>query len=114
LRLPLLKNAINEMNCDIMGLQEVSFLNYNQLDDIFPTDKYSQYNAPTQLKYGVVNKIEDKAFNIDGNSLVIRNEAQIDEIKFHTLHLSPVRNCCMLSIVYNGIKVSLIVYFRYQ
>ena len=102
------------MNCDIIGLQEVSFLSYNQLDDIFPADKYCQYNAPTQLKYGVVNEIKDEAFNIDGNSVVISKELKIDEVKFNTLHLSPVRNCCLLSMVYNGIKVSLKVYYRFQ
>jgi hypothetical protein len=98
------------MNVDIAGFQEVSFLEYNQLNDLFNNDEYIQYNAQTQLNYGKANSIKDEKFNIDGNSVVIKKELKIvseDNVKFNIMHLSPVRNCCMLSILFNGIKVIL-------
>jgi hypothetical protein len=109
LRLPLLKNVINKMNFDIAGFQEVSFVEYNQLNDLFESDEYIQYNAQAQLNYKGLNLIEDEKFNIDGNSIVIKKGPKINsegDVKFQLVHLSPVRNCCMLSIIYNGIKVT--------
>ena len=44
----------NEINADIIGLQEVSFLEYNQINDLFTKDNikdYSQYKAKSQMDY---------------------------------------------------------------
>jgi len=98
------------MNFDIAGFQEVSFVDYNQLNDLFESEEYIQFNAESQLNYKKANQNEDEKFNIDGNSIVIKKGPKIiseGDVKFQVIHLSPVRNCCMLSIIFNGIKVKL-------
>ena len=63
-RVPLLKAALKEMNFDICGFQEVSFIKNNQLDDFYEANEFSQFLATAQLNYAKVNQIEDEKFNI--------------------------------------------------
>jgi endonuclease/exonuclease/phosphatase family metal-dependent hydrolase len=99
-RVPLLKAALKEMNFDICGFQEVSFIKNNQLDDFYEAFDYSQFLATTQLNYAKVNQIEDEKFNIDGNAFLVRSSLLGDNsqnnICHKVLHLSPLRCAHML------------------
>ena len=101
---------VSQLNPDVIGLQEVSFLEYNQLDDLFShlnKNDYSQYSALTQMNYGKANDIKDLTFNIDGNSICFRKsfENNSEYVNHQVLHLSPVRNAHCLSFLLQGFKV---------
>ena len=100
----------NEINADIIGLQEVSFLEYNQINDLFTKDNikdYSQYKAKSQMDYAKANDLKDVNFIIDGNAICFKKsiESSSEVILHQVLHLSPVRNCHCLSFTFNEIRV---------
>jgi endonuclease/exonuclease/phosphatase family metal-dependent hydrolase len=112
-RLPLLKEAIYEMNFDICAFQEVSYMIHNQLSDFYEANEYNQFLASTQLNYAKVNQISDEKFNIDGNAFLVRPSFLEDKFpteiqnmeykieKYHKiLHLSPLRCAHMLKVTH--------------
>jgi endonuclease/exonuclease/phosphatase family metal-dependent hydrolase len=109
-RLPMLKKVLDKMDCDIIGLQEVSFIKKNQLTDL-NENNYIEFLAKTQLNIGEVNGIIDKEFNIDGNVILAKNKLfeNEDNVDFKLLkdennkilHLSAVRVANMVSFYIN-------------
>jgi hypothetical protein len=95
------------MNCDVIGFQEVSFVEKNQLRDIYINDEYLEYLAEAQLNYKKVNYIPDDKFNIDGNAILLKQEMlkKVENIGHDILHISPVRTAHMLRFNFNGIEV---------
>jgi hypothetical protein len=100
-RLPLMQKTFTEMNSDVIGLQEVSFLDKDQLMDLNIEGNYYTYMAPTQMNYAKTNEIKDEFFNIDGNAIMIKKESdhgmKYSNIRHQVLHLSPIRCAQMLS-----------------
>ena len=101
---------INKINVDVIGLQEVSFIEYNQIDDLFTKDNltnFSQFKAKSQLDYAKVNELKDPSFRIDGNAICIKKSIEVQShiLNHEVLHLSPVRNCHCLSFTLNGIRI---------
>lgn len=110
-RIRLIKNEISKIDCDIIGLQEVSFLSskYDQLYDLNDSNNsYFFLNAQSQLNYKELNKIVDPEFNIDGNSFMIKKDFKICENSNDILHLSPVRCCHKISFYINKHKFNVI------
>lgn len=114
------------MYCDIIGLQEVNFLKYNQLDDLhFPSMNvneiiskdsniisdqnskkiYKQYCCESQINIKQMFPNQDKEFNIDGNAILSSYAFEKDNNEFlcltdhKILHLSAERVAHML--IYN-------------
>ena len=96
-----MQKTLEEMDSDIVGLQEVSFLEKNQLQDLNLEGRYDTYEASTQLNYGKTNEIKDEFFNIDGNAIMMKKEndsgLKYFNIRHQVLHLSPIRCAHMLS-----------------
>lgn len=109
-RVRLIRDEISKINCDIIGLQEVSFLGskYDQLYDLNIDDSYSFLNAQSQINYKELNKIIDPNFNIDGNSFMINKNFKIQENSHDILHLSPVRCCHKVSFNISDYKFNII------
>jgi endonuclease/exonuclease/phosphatase family metal-dependent hydrolase len=105
-RIPLLINTINNLNADVIGFQEVSFSDKNQLDDILREGAYTQFLAETQLNYAKVNQHVDKEFNIDGNAIVVNLGIIDDGVEHKVLHISPIRCAHMVSFRRNGVNVN--------
>lgn len=111
-RLPLLRKTFTEMNCDVIGLQEVSFIpRKNQLKDLNHQDLFYEFLAPSQLSIGEVNGIVDPEYNLDGNSVLISKNI-FDQVKDNVeeknlicnnkiLHLSPIRTAQLVSFFIN-------------
>ena len=110
-RLPLLINTINEMNFDVAGFQEVSFIEKNQLQDLNKNLNYIHFESQTQLNYAKTNDIIDDKFNIDGNAFLMdksfHNKLE-EEVTHSTLHLSPIRCAHMLQFTLNDVKVNIV------
>jgi len=113
-RKKLFPKIISQINPDIIGFQEVNFLGLNQLNDLFHNQEarelFTHFKAKTQLDYKETNDIKDKAFQIDGNALLARKSflESSDLINHQVLHLSPIRNCQLLSFNLKEIKVNVI------
>jgi len=112
IRKNMLRDVVKKMNADVFGLQEVSFVEYNQINDLFTEENrndYSQYKAKTQLDYARANEHKDPNFKIDGNAICVKSVIERNSEVFHNvLHLSPVRNAQMLGFNYNGLKINLV------
>ena len=94
LRLPLINETIEKMNCDMLGLQEFSFLNKrNQLEDLNQKNIYSCFPIQTQLNIALTKKKEkkDPEFNLDGNAVFIKN-------KHLTKHLSSEEYSAIMAL----------------
>lgn len=105
------------MNCDIFGLQEISFKNYNQLNDLEKPNEnpssdiinvnknkknYKQYLCESQINIKRIFENRDNEYNIDGNAtlssiLFEKDQNQNFYLEDHkTLHLSAERVAQML------------------
>lgn len=115
----MLRSTFEKMNCDIVGLQEISFLDFNQLNDLnkksFEENEqndnlqlskinfnYNQYCCQSQINIKNVFPNYDKEFKIDGNAVMSSNYLEkgendvlfLDDHKI--LHLSAERVAQML------------------
>jgi hypothetical protein len=103
----LLINTFQELNADVIGVQEVSFLKQNQLNDLYRENEYTQFLAEAQLIMREVNYTPDDEFNIDG--LAILGSKKVMEHSTNTnhkvLHISAIRPAQMLKFSYNDITV---------
>lgn len=60
------------MNCDIIGLQEISFLNYNQLNDLYSANqKTTELNEPN-----IINSTNNNKNNDNKNENLSKSEFQ--------------------------------------
>jgi len=136
LRKNLLKETFDNMYCDVIGLQEVSFLKNNQLNDLnFPTANineifskesniisnkgpkkiYKQYCSESQINIKQMFPNQDKEFNIDGNAILSsyefeKNKNGVIYLSDHKiLHLSAERVAHML--IYNFYESELRIIF---
>lgn len=107
--MPLLHKVFAQMKTDVCGFQEVSFEDYNQLNDLFKEESdYFQFHAPTQIKFNQLNHLPDQCFNIDGNAIVATSKICLESsINSHNvLHLSADRTAQMYNFTFNGLKVN--------
>lgn len=98
------------MKADIIGLQEVSFKESNQLNDLVQVDDYEQYLAEAQLCIGEVNDTVDPEFNIDGLAILLSNKLmkKAKSQNHKVLHISATRVAHMLTVEVDDLKVNLI------
>lgn len=113
-RKDLLEEAFLLMNADILCLQEVSFLENNQLKDIVNLDDYIAFYSSNQMNIKEIVDIVDPEFNIDGNVMLFHKRIfMISEIP-HSLnnnnsltspfflskthHMAPCRNAHLVSL----------------
>jgi len=90
-----LRNVIESMNCDILGLQEVSFTKKDQSVFLNLDNKYEVIKAPLQIPF----KSANKCFNLDGNVVFIKKtflNKYIQEYESKILHFSPNRNAHLI------------------
>jgi len=91
-----LKETIEKMDCDILGLQEVSFdIKNDQTVFLNQDSKYIVLKAPLQIPFKHSNPNAPKCFNIDGNAVFVKKsfyDEYIDSYESKVLHLNPYRN----------------------
>lgn len=105
-----LKQILSKLDSDILGLQEVSFLEPNQLPEIFEAnllEKYRFFFAKSQLNFSKVHNLGKNEFNIDGNVLCVKKSlfgSLFEESgeKEDILHLSPERAINILELKIKG------------
>lgn len=101
-RLPLLLNAIEKMDFDICGFQEVSFLQKNQILELMDgkLEHFEFFFGKSQMSIKEFYNNLDPFFCIDGNCMVA-NRNLASAIKYSDLHLCPVRIAQKLSFDLN-------------
>lgn len=95
-----LKNVVKEMDCDIISLQEVNYLEQNQIKDLEIEDHITFYAKP-QHNFKNLYEIDDEEFNIDGNVISFKKEfydKHVKEVEEEILYLSPVRIAHLLIV----------------
>jgi len=118
----LLKENIYRMDADIIGLQEVAFEKFNQIEELSKNDasskylikdskreKYQHWNAPLQIQYHRISIPEDQQFAIDGNA-IMSDIGHLGKVLSHELlHLSCCRVAQKLTIeLKNSRKINII------
>lgn len=73
-RLPLIRRTLSWMKCDIIALQEVSFLkgNTSQINDLNEDNEYCAFYSSNQINPRDIFKSPDPDCNIDGNAILVK------------------------------------------
>ncbi|CAG9327760.1 unnamed protein product [Blepharisma stoltei] len=100
-RIPLIKRAIQEMNCDVIGVQEI---NYEGNKEVYITPDYDFKFSPLAESMGPwnVNEIPEayrwlEGFRIDGNAFLVKPKIKVLAEGFHQ-YLDNLRNAQRMKI----------------
>ena len=97
-----LKDTIEQKNCDIIGLQEVSITVDDQTEFLNKDNKYEVIKSAGQIPFKFSNPSLPNCFNLDGNAIFIKKSFLNDYIATYdskTLNLSGYRTAQLVKFI---------------